>query len=92
MAESPSETGHERLGRAALVAEMEAKGMIVDLAHVEGAIRVAVEAVEIGRDVDVEDVAVAQHDVRCRDPMTDDLVRRRADRLPAGHLHFGRSG
>ena len=52
----------------------------VDVADEERGVGVAVDAVDVGRDVEVEDVAVLQHP-GVGDAVADDLVRRRAHAL-----------
>ena len=58
----------------------EAAALVVDVADEEGGVAVAVHAVEIDRDVAVDDVAVEQRAV-VGDAVADHLVDRRAQRL-----------
>ena len=64
-------------------------GVAVDLADEEGGVAVAVHAVEIGGDVDVDDVAVLQRAV-VGDAVADHLVDRGADRLGVAVVVEGR--
>ena len=54
--------------------------LLVDVADEEGGVGVAVDAVEVDRDVEVADVAVDERPV-VGDAVADDLVHRRAQRL-----------
>ena len=58
----------------------EAAALLVDLADEERGVGVAVDAVEVDRDVEVDDVAVDERAV-VGDPVADDLVDRGAQRL-----------
>ena len=61
----------------------------VDLADRVGRVRVAVDAVEIGGDVQVDEVALLE-DGRVGDAVADDLVDRGADRF--GEAHVAQAG
>ena len=75
--------GLHRLDRAhrRLVGALDQQPVLLgDVAGQERRVGVAVHAVDVGGDVDVDDVAVLDHR-RVRDAVADDLVQRRAARL-----------
>src|SRR6478609_633808 len=80
-----SDAAHHRLVRAF----DEQAGLLVDVADEVGRVGVAVDAVDVGRDVDVDDVAVLERP-RVGDAVADDLVDARAHGLREALVAEGR--
>jgi hypothetical protein len=82
VAEASTRLDHADPAHHALVRDLDQAFYLgLHVAHEECPVGVAVELVEVGGHIDVQNVAIAHEDVLGRDPVADHLVGRGADRL-----------